>query len=309
MSISWSCTSNSGQVSAATPDRKAAKDLAALTAELIGPSAEAHRERAYNVVEVFLDEVVLLPEEITERKNVEQALLETEEFKSLLLAVSPVCDPEGNVARLTAIAREVTIEAPWLSIFQDSAIGVALTDLNGRFMAANPAYRQMVGYSEEELRALTFLDITFDVYYDANLPLFSELVAEERRQFQIEKQYRRKDGNLIWVRNSASIVPDTTGRPRFLMTLSEDITQRKRAEEALRNSEERVRLILDSAAEGIFGCDSEGTCLFCNPAAMRMLGYDDVSELLGKNMHRLEHHTRPDGRPYPIEECPIYIGF
>lgn len=79
--------------------------------------------------------------------------------------------------------------------------------------------------------------------------------------------------------------------------------------EALQKSEERVRLILDSAAEAIFGCDSDGTCLFSNPAAVRLLGYDDPSELLGKNMHTLEHHTRKDGTPFPIEECPIYIGF
>ena len=64
-----------------------------------------------------------------------------------------------------------------------------------------------------------------------------------------------------------------------------------------------------SLAEAIFGCDSEGTCLFCNRAAVRVLGYDDPAELLGKNMHALEHHTRADGTPYPIEECPIYIGF
>jgi len=80
-------------------------------------------------------------------------------------------------------------------------------------------------------------------------------------------------------------------------------------EQALTNSEELVRLILDSAAEAIFGCDPEGTCLFCNRAAVRLLGYDDPAELLGKNMHLLEHHTRADGTPYPIEECPIYIGF
>src|SRR5215510_12762158 len=80
-------------------------------------------------------------------------------------------------------------------------------------------------------------------------------------------------------------------------------------EQALTNSEELVRLILDSAAEAIFGCDPEGTCLICNRAAVRLLGYDDPAELLGKNMHSLEHHTRADGTPYPIEECPIYIGF
>ena len=237
----------------------------------------------------------MLPEETTERKSGEHVL--RHEFHRGIPASSP--------DRL----QFATSEAPWLSLFENSAIGVALTDFNGRFVATNPVYRQMVGYSEEELRSLSFLDITFDDDRHANLTLVNELVEGKRQQFQIEKQYRRKDGTLIWVRNSTSPVPVTEGRPRFFMTLSEDITERKRAEEALRNSEERVRLILDSAAEGIFGCDSEGICLFCNPAAMRLLGYDDMSELLGKNMHALEHHTRPDGRPYPIEECPIYIGF
>jgi formate hydrogenlyase transcriptional activator len=71
----------------------------------------------------------------------------------------------------------------------------------------------------------------------------------------------------------------------------------------------QVRLILDSAAEGIFGCEPDGTCTFCNQAAADLLGYDDPSELLGKNMHATEHHSRADGSPYPLEECPIYRGF
>jgi formate hydrogenlyase transcriptional activator len=93
------------------------------------------------------------------------------------------------------------------------------------------------------------------------------------------------------------------------MARSEDNSIRMQAEGILLDSEERVRLILDSASEAICGCDSEGTCLFSNPSAARMLGYDDPAELIGKNMHALEHHTRKDGTPYPIEECPIYIGF
>src|ERR1700691_3236441 len=93
------------------------------------------------------------------------------------------------------------------------------------------------------------------------------------------------------------------------MPLSEDRTMPTQAEDALHNSEERIRLILDSATEAICGCDSEGTCLFSNPSAARILGYDDPAELLGQNMHAMEHHTRKDGTPYPIEECPIYMGF
>jgi formate hydrogenlyase transcriptional activator len=104
-------------------------------------------------------------------------------------------------------------------------------------------------------------------------------------------------------------VPGTESMSQFIMALSEDITLRKEAEEALRQSEGRFRLILDSTAEGIFGCDAQGTCLFCNRAASRLLGFADPSELLGRNMHAVEHHSRADGTPYPLEECPIYNGF
>src|SRR5580698_452920 len=86
------------------------------------------------------------------------------------------------------------------------------------------------------------------------------------------------------------------------MLFSKDNTLRVQAEDILRNSDELNRLILDSASEAICGCDSEGICLFSNPSAARMLGYDHPAELLGKNMHALEHHTRKDGTPYTIGE-------
>jgi formate hydrogenlyase transcriptional activator len=200
-------------------------------------------------------------------------------------------------------------EERWRSVFENSAIGVALTDLNGRFLATNPTYQKMLGYTEEEFQTVSFLEITHEDYREPNLALVTELLEGKREQFQIEKQYRRKDGSLIWVRNSVSLVPGTDSMPRFIMALSEDITERKQAEEALQESEERVRLILDSAAEGIFGCDPDGTCLFCNRAAAGLLGYDEPIELLGQNMHALEHHTRKDGTPFPLDECPIYVGF
>jgi formate hydrogenlyase transcriptional activator len=90
---------------------------------------------------------------------------------------------------------------------------------------------------------------------------------------------------------------------------SEDDRASLQWDDVLPDSGARVRLILDSTAEGIFGCDARGTCLFSNSAAARLLGYDSADELQGKNMHALEHHTRKDGSVYPLEECPIYIGF
>src|SRR6266478_5000539 len=128
-------------------------------------------------------------------------------------------------------------EERWRSVFENSAIGVALTDLNGRFLATNHVYQTIVGYTEEELRALCFLDVTHEDYHEANWTLITELLEGKRRQFQIEKRYRRKDGSSIWVSNNVSLVPGTERVPRFIMALSEDITQRKRAEEALQRSE------------------------------------------------------------------------
>jgi PAS domain S-box-containing protein len=128
-------------------------------------------------------------------------------------------------------------EERWRSVFENSAIGVALTDLNGRFLATNHVYQTIVSYTEEELRALSFLDITHEDYREANWALITELLEGKRRQFQVEKKYLRKDGSSIWVRNNVSLVPGTERVPRFIMALSEDITQRKRAEEALQRSE------------------------------------------------------------------------
>lgn len=204
--------------------------------------------------------------------------------------------------------RERTEALRWRSVFDNSAIGVALADPNGRVLATNATYQKMLGYSESEFEGLSFLEITHEDYREENWVLFKELLEGKRDQFQIEKQYWRKDGTLVWVRNNVSVVRGNEDTPRLILALSEDITERKLAEEALHASEERARLVLNSAAEGIFGCDSEGTCLFCNPAAVQMLGYNEPQDLLGQNMHRLEHHTRRDGRAYPLEECPIYLG-
>jgi PAS domain S-box-containing protein len=80
-------------------------------------------------------------------------------------------------------------------------------------------------------------------------------------------------------------------------------------EAASRQSEEFVRLLLDSAGVGIYGVDLEGNCTFCNPACVRILGYRSSDELLGKFMHNLIHHSTPDGKAYPLEECQIYQAF
>ncbi|HEV2728424.1 MAG TPA: sigma 54-interacting transcriptional regulator, partial [Terriglobales bacterium] len=170
------------------------------------------------------------------------------EFRWFLFRGSPLRDRSGKVAKWYGTNTDLEerkgaedalrkSEERWRSVFENSAIGVALTDYNGRFLATNRVFQAMVGYTEEELRAVSFLDVTHEDYREANRALITELVEEKRRQFQIEKKYQRKDGSLIWVSNNVSLVPGTERVPRFIMALSEDITQRKGAEEALQRSE------------------------------------------------------------------------
>ncbi|VAX13226.1 Sensory box histidine kinase [hydrothermal vent metagenome] len=80
----------------------------------------------------------------------------------------------------------------------------------------------------------------------------------------------------------------------------------KQAFDALKQSEDRVRLLMDSTAEAIYGMDRNGRCTFANPACLKFLGYDHYDELVGKELHNLINHTYPDGRPYPVELSHIY---
>jgi PAS domain S-box-containing protein len=91
-----------------------------------------------------------------------------------------------------------------------------------------------------------------------------------------------------------------------ILILGEDITRRKQMEEALREGEDKLRLLLDSTAEAIYGIDLEHRCTFCNSACLRTLGYERIDEVLGKNTHDLIHHTRADGTLLPIEECRVH---
>jgi PAS domain S-box-containing protein len=121
----------------------------------------------------------------------------------------------------------------WRSAFDNCPIGFVLMDANGGVLATNAAYQKMLGYSESELEQISLLEVTHEQYRERNLALFTELQEGKRDQYQIEKQYWRKDGTLVWVRNSVWAVRDTENTIRFVLALSEDITERKRAEATL----------------------------------------------------------------------------
>jgi two-component system CheB/CheR fusion protein len=116
----------------------------------------------------------------------------------------------------------------------------------------------------------------------------------------------RKDGSLVDVSVTFSPIIDNSLTIVGVSAISRDITQLVRARQEIADREERIRLLLDSTAEAIYGIDLSGVCIFCNSACARLLGYESPAALIGKQMHPLIHHTRADGTPYLPEQSPIY---
>jgi PAS domain S-box-containing protein len=91
--------------------------------------------------------------------------------------------------------------------------------------------------------------------------------------------------------------------------LSAEVAECVRVEAAVRDSTELVMLLLESAPEAIYGIDLKGDCTFCNPACLHLTGYEEPSELMGRNMHEVIHYAKADGTPYPVGDCTIYRAF
>ncbi|MCI0506205.1 MAG: PAS domain S-box protein [Gammaproteobacteria bacterium] len=127
--------------------------------------------------------------------------------------------------------------------------------------------------------------------------------------FDVTYQIIRPDGESRWMHDRAFEVRNKEGAVFRIAGVAQDITERKQAEQALRESEERFRLLFESVAEGVFGVDLKGDCMFINPAGLRILGYTDAAQLIGKPIHQLIHHTRPDGSSCPQQECRVYRAF
>lgn len=135
-----------------------------------------------------------------------------------------------------------------------------------------------------------------------------EHVFESGEPFFIEENlsFAQRD---LWIDTRLMPIKDKHGSVRFVMGVSRDITGQKIAQEELREKEEKVRLLLDSTGEGIYGIDGQNNCTFCNSSCLRLLGYKNPEELIGKNMHLLIHHSHKDGTPYNVGACRIFQAF
>lgn len=207
--------------------------------------------------------------------------------------------------------------------FANAPIGFALTAPSGRYLDANPAYCALTGYSVAELRSLAFPLLVHPGEHAASMEQTRRMLAGELPDFTTENRYVRKGGQPVWVRKSVSLVRDPDGEPCWFVSLVEDITERKQAEEKLHRSEQvalelardamaaraaaeeaartlagqraELQLILDATPASIFYKDRENCFVRVNRA---------FAENMGAPKEELEGRSTFD--IYPREQAEAY---
>ena len=174
-----------------------------------------------------------LQHEIGERERAEATLRDVNAELEQRVGVR-TAELEGEVAQRRRTEETLrTSEERWRSMFEASAVGIALTDENRRFVAANKAFQNMIGYTEEELSNFGPVEITYEDDREATQEMLDNMLSGRSSGYHVEKRYRRKDGVVIWVRVSTAQGPEQGSSLRGIPTIIEDITERKQAEDAL----------------------------------------------------------------------------
>jgi len=148
-------------------------------------------------------------------------------------------------------------EARFRAIFENAAVGIARVAPDGHWLEVNQRLCDIVGHSREELMTKTFADITHPDDLERDLRAMRRILAGEIDAFSMEKRYYRKDGSVVWVNLTVSMTRKEDGSPDYLISIVEDITARKWAEERLRESQERLQIFIEHAPASLAMFDRE----------------------------------------------------
>lgn len=194
--------------------------------------------------------ILSITRDITERKRAEKAIKESEE--------------------------------KFRSVFENSAIGISITDLNSNFIAGNPAILKMLGYSLEEYCRLNIRDISHPDDEKKDMDHMREVTEGRLTSFSMVKRNLHKDGHIVWGQLTNSVVLDSAGHPKYTIGMLEDITDRKQTEDSLHEQEKLIRTVFDTVPVGIFIVNKEGKITLLNPAGQNIwegVRYSELDEL------------------------------
>jgi diguanylate cyclase (GGDEF)-like protein/PAS domain S-box-containing protein len=170
--------------------------------------------------------------------------------------------------------------------FADAPIGMALVGLDGSWLKVNRALCQIVGWSEAELLARTFQDITHPDDLDADLAHVAALVRGDSDSYQMDKRYLHRDGRVIWIKLSARLVRDPSGAPAHLIAQMQDITASRDAQRALARSEARLQALFEHIPAGMALRDIDGRYEHVNAYVARSLGLEP-EQMVGRSAEDL----------------------
>jgi PAS domain S-box-containing protein len=224
------------------------------------------------------------------------------------LSISPVRNPEGEIIGASAIARDISqrveaalklqeSEGRFRGVFEHAPSGMYVSGLDGRFMQVNAAFCRMTGYSEQELIGTPWLALIHPDEREITLRRKELFWEDPDICLEAEGRYLHRSGCVLWGRVRVSLVRHSGGKPLYTVVHVEDITERKRAQEALRESEDRFRLIADSCPSMMWVTDAEGGNRFINRAFRDFSGA--TREQVERDKWELLLH--PD-------DAPAYVG-
>lgn len=223
-----------------------------------------------------------------------------------------VCITRDISARKKLQAEVSELSERFREAFEHSPIGIALVSLKGEWLKVNKAITTMLGYSEEELLAKTFQDITYDDDLPQDLEYADQLLSDKISNYRMEKRYIHKDGHLVWVLLSGSIVRTEQNEPKYFIAQVVDITDQKKKVHDLEKREQelsRFKHAVDASFNHIIITDAEGIILFANKAAEITTGYPSnemrghTPSLWGKQMPpefyaEMWHQIKIEKRPF-----------
>lgn len=227
------------------------------------------------------------------------------EWRWLHSTSSPRWDAQGRHIGFIGVAHDVTEakeaelslrdrEAQLSAFISQSTAGFAQVDLEGRFTLVNDRFCEIAGWSRDELMGMRMLDITHPDDRARNLPLF-ERAVEQGTPYAHEKRYIRKDGSIVWVNNTVSVIRRPDGEPFGVLAVTLDITRRREAEARLRKSEESLRLATESAGMASWELDLETMAGEWSPNRFDLLGMERRPDSRGTFDEWLER-VHPDDR-------------